>query len=228
MEFATDNGRYTNGLGENVLIESEFVYPLLKSSDLGNGRSSPRRSVLVTQKKTGDPTAPIREIAPKTWGYLEEHAGVLDARKSSIYKNRARFSVFGIGDYSFALWKVAISGLYKSLRFVVVPPVHGRPVMLDDTCYFISCDSEREAQLIEGLLNSAPCRRFLESLVFENSKRPITVEVLRRISLASIASRVGKVDELTQLLASRKSSNEDGSQQLSLVMEKERSYRAGA
>lgn len=68
MEFAWDNGQYRNGLGERVAIEQEFVFPLLKSSDIGNGRVTPRRFVLVTQRKTGDSTEPIRNSAPKTWG----------------------------------------------------------------------------------------------------------------------------------------------------------------
>ncbi len=49
----------------------------------------------------------------------------------SIYQNRPRFAVFGVGPYSFAPWKVVISGLCKVPNFVVVPPMNGRPFTVD-------------------------------------------------------------------------------------------------
>ena len=115
-------------------LESEFLYPMLKSSELANGREL-SRYMLVTQKAIGEDTAAIAETPPLTWRYLESHGDTLDSRLSSIYRKRPRFSVFGIGEYSFAQWKVAISGFYKSLDFRVVAPCEGRPVVLDDTCY---------------------------------------------------------------------------------------------
>ena len=79
---------------------------------------------------------------------------------------RPRFSVFGIGEYSFAQWKVAISGFYKSLDFRVVAPCEGRPVVLDDTCYFLPFRSEKEAVTVAELLNSDKARGFFKSVVF--------------------------------------------------------------
>lgn len=225
MEFSRCNGCFVNGLDETVELEEEFVYPLLKSSDLGNRRATPRKVVLVTQRHTGDDTSSVRDVAPKTWKYLEDHSESLDLRKSSIYQNRPRFSMFGIGKYSFALWKVAISGLYKSFTFVVVSPENGRPVMVDDTCYSIPCKSEKEARLLCDLLNSMPAQSFLWSLVFEDSKRPITVDVLRRLSLVNVARMVGRMDELTECMLSESDSLDAGQQQLSLVIEEETKYQ---
>lgn len=225
MEFSRCNGRIVNGLDETVELEEEFVYPLLKSSDLGNRRGTPRKVVLVTQRHTGDDTSSIKDMAPKTWKYLEDHAEELDSRKSSIYQNRPRFSIFGIGEYSFAPWKVAISGLYKSFTFVVVSPENGRPVMVDDTCYSIPCKDEKEARLLCDLLNSKPAQNFLWSLVFEDSKRPITVDILRRLSLVNVAQMVGRIDELTECMLSESDSPNGGQEQLSLVIEEETKYQ---
>jgi len=187
MELTPTEAGYKNGLDEIVELESDYVYPLLKSSDLGNGRSKPRKCVIVPQRKVGQDTGEIETVAPKTWAYLERHAGILNARKSSIYRKMPRFSVFGIGDYSFAMWKVAISGLYKKIHFVTVPPTGGKPTMLDDTCYFIPCGSEDEAVFWQNELNSADCIRFLASLVFFDAKRPVSIDVLRRIDFSSLA-----------------------------------------
>ena len=48
MELEPVNGHYQNGLGEMVDIEPHYVYPLLKSSDIGNGRTAIRRTVIIT------------------------------------------------------------------------------------------------------------------------------------------------------------------------------------
>ncbi len=217
MEFARDGGRLVNGFGDVVNIEEDYVFPLLKSSDLGNGRILIRKAVLVTQRHTGDDTIEIKKKAPKTWDYLMRHSEVLDKRKSSIYRNRPRFCVFGIGPYSFATWKVAISGLYKKASFVVVPPCDGRPVMVDDTCYSIPCQSKEEADLLFGLLSSAEAMAFVKSLVFSDSKRPITVDVLRRLSVVELARRFGKLDKLMKFVRSG-SASEDGQPRLPLLL----------
>src|SRR5207245_90046 len=125
-----------------------YLYPMLKSSDLANGEIDPSRLVLVTQKHPSDDTATIREKAPATWKYLHAHGRQLDARQSIIYKKRARFSVFGVGAYTFAPWKVAISGLYKTLKFRVLGSVRGKPIVVDDTCYFVPCHTRQEAEFI--------------------------------------------------------------------------------
>lgn len=218
MEFTKPGDGLVNGFGEPVDIEPDYVFPLLKSSDLGNGRVEIRKAVLVTQRHTGDDTQEIKHKAPRTWAYLIQHASTLDERKSSIYVNRPRFCVFGIGSYSFAPWKVAISGLYKRVSFVAVPPSDGRPVMVDDTCYSIPCKSREEAEFLIELLESAPAQEFLQSLIFTDSKRPITIDVLRRLSLVELARRLHRLDELQQFVEPIPV-EEEGTVQLSLLME---------
>lgn len=139
MEFTRSPQYFINGQQESCLLEPTCLYPLLKSSDIANGRLLPARYVLLTQQKPSDDTDQIRETAPETWDYLTKHADILDCRRSMIYAKRARFSVFGVGAYTFAPWKVAVSGLYKNCRFVVIGKHHGKPIVLDDTCYFVPC-----------------------------------------------------------------------------------------
>ena len=222
MEFLLEDKKLINGYGETVEIEEDYVFPLLKSSDLANGRIIIRRAVLVTQNHTGDDTQDIRHKAKKTWEYLMRYKDILDDRKSSIYNDRPKFSVFGIGPYSFSLWKVAISGLYKNISFVVVPPYNGRPVMVDDTCYSIPCQSQAEAELLFSLLSSDASLGFINSLVFTDSKRPITVDVLRRISLVHLAQEHRKLDELQKFATTDLKKGSES--QLLLLMEPKKKY----
>jgi hypothetical protein len=191
----TEGESLRNKLGEDVSIESDYLFPLLKCSDLANGRIEPARFVLVTQRRIGEDTAVISKAAPRTWRYLDSHRKLFEARKSSIYSSRVPFALFGIGDYSFAPWKVAVSGLHRTPRFELVGPVEEKPVLFDDTCYFVPFAHKREAEVVGAILNSQPCRRFLASLTFTDSKRPITVELLQRLNIRAIAEEAGLADD---------------------------------
>lgn len=186
MELTKDGDKFKNGFGELVELESEFVYPLLKSSDIANDNLEPRRWVLVTQKNVKDDTEKIAELAPKTWNYLLSKAEYLNNRGSSIYKNRPRFSVFGIGDYSFAPWKVAISGFYKKLNFNVIGSCENKPIVLDDTCYFLPFETKDEASKVCDLLNSEIGQEFFKSFIFWDAKRPITVDILQKLCIQKL------------------------------------------
>lgn len=191
MELRRQGDQFTNGWGETVALEDNFVFPLLKSSQVAAGRTlETDRWMLVPQRRVGDDTAAIREEAPHTWRYLQAHAQRLDRRASSIYKNRPRFSVFGIGEYTFAPWKVAVSGLYKKLAFRKLGPFAGKPVVLDDTAYFVPCENEAAADRLTSMLNAGPSHEFLSSLLFWDAKRPITAEALGLLDLTQ-ASQEG-------------------------------------
>ncbi len=140
---------------------------MFKSSEVANNLAIiPKRWMLVTQKSVRDDTTLVQDIAPKTWKYLLAYAHLLDKRGSSIYKNRRRFSMFGLGDYSFSFWKVAISGFYKKLYFKVISNYDSKPIVLDDTCYFIACKTQEQAEYISFLLNSYIAQEFFESFIF--------------------------------------------------------------
>ncbi|MGD0077694.1 MAG: SAM-dependent methyltransferase [Sedimentisphaerales bacterium] len=200
MEFTRKGNLLINTAGEEVDIEDEYLFPMLKSSDLANGEIHPKRLVLLTQRHPGDDTSNILVDAPATWRYLSSHGPALDARQSIIYKKRSRFAIFGVGTYTFAPWKVAISGLYKTLKFRVVGSSGGKPIVVDDTCYFIPCHTRQESEFICELLNSDLCQRFLRSIVFLDSKRPITIDVLNRIDLRRLAEKLGQEVEAREFL----------------------------
>lgn len=177
-------------------LEHHLLYPLLKSSDLARSpTTAPSRTMLVTQTTIGEDTSKIASSAPRTWAYLIKHKEQLDRRASSIYRGKPAFSMFGIGDYTFSRWKVAISGLYKRLHFTILGPHHDRPVVLDDTCYFFACTSEAEAHLLAKLLNSSTAHEFFNSFIFWDAKRPITAELLNRLDLRRLAAALDSTSE---------------------------------
>lgn len=183
MELRCKNGQLFNKNGDPVDIEDSLIYPLLKSSNLKTAivcESS--RRLLVTQKKIKQNTDYIRREAPKTWKYLNDNKEFFEKRKSSIYKNAPDFSIFGIGDYSFKKYKVAVSGFYKNPTFTLT--YSKKPVMLDDTCYFLSFDDYDTAYISMLILNSETVKKFLKNIAFLDSKRPYTKKVLKRIEIS--------------------------------------------
>ena len=197
MELHHENGLHRNSMGELVDLEDEYVFPILKSSDVArDAELSPRLHVIVPQKKIGEDTEIIKTRAPKTAAYLESHADLLEERASSIYHGKPRFSIFGVGEYSFAPWKVAIAGLYKKLEFKPVGPCDGKPTMLDDTCYFIPCQTKDEALTLCRILNSDISKEFYSAFIFWDAKRPITAGILNRLNILALAGILGLSSKL--------------------------------
>ena len=202
VELTKEKNGFRNKLGELYDLETVYMYPMLKSSDIAKKRTPrPSRWMLVTQGAIGEDTALIKHIAPKTWSYLIEHGELFDQRQSSVYKGRPRFSIFGVGRYSFSPWKVAISGLYKKLHFSVIGPYADKPVVLDDTCYFMPCQGKDEAQYLAELLNSEIAKEFFKAFIFWDAKRPITASILKKLSLRALAKEMGTEERMLTFLS---------------------------
>jgi len=192
MELVREAGtrRLRNNAGDIVDVEPDYVYPLIKGSDLKRAAGDrTERAVLVTQKRIGDDTRQLAGQAPRLWSYLQSHAGTFTKRKSSIYHGQPPFALFGVGPYSFARFKVAISGLHKEPKFQAVGSARGRPVMLDDTCYFLPCSSAEEAAVLAALCNDPITLGFIRSASFRDAKRPITKTLLQRVDFLAILER---------------------------------------
>jgi hypothetical protein len=188
-----------NGFGEEVNIEKDLLYPMLKSSDLAKDSIGKiKRFMLVTQKSIGYETESIKLYYPMTWQYLIRHIDNFNQRRSSIYRNRPKFSIFGVGEYSFKPWKVAISGLYKKIKFQSIGPLNEKPVIFDDTCYFLPCESAVQTKIIMKILKLPITLEILNAHIFWDSKRPITREVLSVLNIPEIARRYELLNELLE------------------------------
>jgi len=185
--------RYHNLLGDAIPLESQFLFPLAKSSDLQReSLPTPRLWVIVPQTRLGEDTYHLQADSPLLWSYLmsDPSRTKLAARKSRIYNNQPEFAIFGIGPYSFLPYKIGISGFYKEPRFMFLSPYETKPYMLDDTCYYLSFSSRETALITWGLLTLLEVRQFLAAVVFRDAKRPYTKEILSRIDLTTLAQAV--------------------------------------
>lgn len=188
MELTQQGACLVDRNGEAVDIERLYLYPLLKGGDVAGGGLWRGRYMLVTQHNSGEATSAIARRAPRTWAYLERNSRLLDRRASAVYRNAPRFAVFGVGDYTFRPWKIAICGLYKTLTFALTGPIGGKPVVFDDTVYYLSFDTEAEARCAYRQLDAPESRRLLTSLVFWDEKRPIKSSILNALDWSRVVS----------------------------------------
>lgn len=188
LELTLSDGIYINGLGERVNIEDDLIYPLLKSSDVNRYHDNIfRKFIIVPQRYVGDDTTKLKKSHPLAFSYLSKHENVFSRRKSSIYKDKDKFSIFGIGDYSFRPYKIVVSSLYKTIKFVLVSPSSkGKPIMVDDTCYQLDFDNLEEAKSIFFALTSDEIQSLIHSLVFNDAKRVVTKNLLMRLDLVQL------------------------------------------
>ena len=182
VELDRKDNDFINKNKTAVRLENGLVFPLVKSSHFKKPIIHDfSKFVIVTQTKPKQDTAYIQKEYPLTWKYLNDNIESFDKRKSVIYKETAPFSMFGIGDYSFAPYKVALSGFYKKPLFCLL--YASKPVMTDDTAYFLAFYDYNIAYSMMLLLNSKTVQEFLLSIAFLDNKRPYTVKLLSRLDI---------------------------------------------
>ncbi|MDH5401044.1 MAG: SAM-dependent methyltransferase [Candidatus Heimdallarchaeota archaeon] len=183
LELYKKNGQLYNLLGEKVDIEDTYLFPYMKSSCLQKEDVIPRKWIIITQKSPSDNTEHISNVAPKTWDYLIKHEEYFTNRKSRVFK-KTKFSIFGVGDYTFKSWKIAISSMYKQIKFVKLGVYEDKPIVLDDTCYFLSFQDEQQADNMLKHLNSSEIHSLLDAMTFWDDKRPIKINTLKHLKLS--------------------------------------------
>lgn len=205
LELTLDDGVFHNGYGERVDIEDDLIFPLLKSSDIKRHHDSQcRKYIIVTQRRVGEDTSALKYTHPRAYAYLTYHIDDFERRKSSIYKGKDVFSIFGIGAYSFKPFKIVVSALYKDIDFRLVAQYEGKPIMVDDTCYQLDFDDIGEANAVYAAVQSEEIQSLLGSLVFKDAKRVITKGILARLNLErlcldkgiSLKSRLNKSEKI--------------------------------
>lgn len=195
MELSSDGNILKNGQGQTVDIENDIIFPLIKSSMFKSPIITAfTKYVIVTQKRVREETSHIQRDFPKAWTYLNNNIAYFSSRKSLIYRDSPAFSMFGIGDYSYSKYKVGVSGFYKLPLFSVLSSPDGKPVMTDDTSYFICFDTYDMAYVAMLILNSERVQNFLKSIAFIDAKRPYTKKVLRRLDFSKICKALSYND----------------------------------
>jgi hypothetical protein len=151
-------------------VEPDLLYPLLRGRDVQRWKAEPSACILMVQdpeKRRGYSEEWLQENYPRTYGYLKRFEEVLRKRaafkryftrkdkNNRIVETGPFYSMFGVGPYTFAPWKVVWPWISKGIRAAVVGFFGEKPVMPEHNTFLVACDVLEEALYICALLNSS-------------------------------------------------------------------------
>lgn len=144
-----------------TVLESDLIYPLLRGKDVKRWKAEPSASILIVQdpaKRTGIDEKEMQLNYPKAWSYLKQFEALLRSR--AAYKRYFRgdapfYSMFDVGEYTFAPYKVVWPWISKDVRAAVVHKFDGKPACPEHNTSFLALDRLDEAYFVCALMNSA-------------------------------------------------------------------------
>ncbi|MCS7161803.1 MAG: SAM-dependent DNA methyltransferase, partial [Bacteroidia bacterium] len=183
-------------------IEPDLVYPLLRGRDVRRWGAEPSAWLILTHRKgMGLKAIPEEEIQlhyPKTYGYLKRFEPVLRARaafkryftrkdkKGHLIETGPFYSMFNVGSYTFAPWKVVWREQTKEMTASVVGLFQGKKVIPDHKLMLVEAHSLKEAHFICACINSAITRFIAQSYAIDIQ---MDTHILRNIRIPKFDSR---------------------------------------
>ncbi|MDD5453509.1 MAG: SAM-dependent DNA methyltransferase, partial [Candidatus Bipolaricaulis sp.] len=151
-----------------AVLEPDLLYPLLRGRDVARWRAEPSAHILMVQDpqtRRGIPEEDLKARYPKTWEYLNRFEPILRERAAfkryftrrdktgKVIDTGPFYSMFDVGDYTFAPWKVVWTRIAK-IAAAIVGPANRKPAIPQETITLVDCQSELEACYIAALVNS--------------------------------------------------------------------------
>jgi SAM-dependent methyltransferase len=147
-----------------VAVEPDLLYPLLRGRDVTKWQAVPSALLIVThelgRRLNAIPESDMQTRFPRTFGYLRQFRSMLKER--TVFKRYFRagrdpfYSMFNIGDYTFAPWKVVWREMATVMTASVVGKVEDRPIFPDHKLMMVESPTESEAHYLCAVLNSSP------------------------------------------------------------------------
>ncbi len=181
-------------------IESQFIYPLLRWSDVRPFHAVPTAHLILAQDaeaRRGIPEERLKREAPRTFAYLEQFRSVLADRAAyRRYQLRGAFySMYDVGPYTLAPVKVVWRRMDRRITAAVVesrddPRLGLRPIVPQETCVLVAVESTAEAYYLCALLNSAVAGFLVRSQSVRGGKSFGTPSILRCLSVGRFDAEI--------------------------------------
>jgi len=175
-------------------IEPDLLYPLLRGRDVQRWKAQPSAWILMVQdpeERQGYDKEWLQKNYPRTYGYLKRFEEVLRERAAfkryftrkdkngHIVETGPFYSMFDVGTYTFAPWKVVWREQASTMTASVVGPKDGKPVVPDHKLMLVDCASEDEAHFVCASLNSSIGQMVAVSYAVEIQMDPHILEHTR-------------------------------------------------
>ncbi len=204
-------------------VEPDLVYPLLRGRDVHPWHAAPSGYMLLTQ----DPAARIGVLEkvmktsyPRTYEFLSGFEDILRKRPLfTLYfagrKNAPFYSVYNVGNYTLAPYKVVWRYVATGLMAAVVEPAQtkilGKKAVIPDIkLMLVPCGTNEEAHYLCAVLNSKPMRLLAKSYLVETQ---ISTHILDHLRIPrydasnSLHSELARLSEVAHELAMNRESS---------------------
>ncbi len=176
-----------------AVIEPDLLYPLLRWGDTARYAARPNFYLLLAQDcvaRTGIDAVLMREKYPLTLAYLEHFESQLcDRAAYRRYQHGHPFySMYNVGPYTTAPIKVVWRRMDRRMNAAVAtsvddPLLGPRPVIPQETCVMIACNSLEEAHYLCAVLNSSLVNYIVQSHSVQGGKGFGTPSMLTYLNL---------------------------------------------
>jgi SAM-dependent methyltransferase len=187
-----------------TVVEKDLIFPLLRGADVSRWHASPSINILLTHEEgkrlKAIPETEMQSDYPETYCYLVRLKDFL--AKRAAYKRYFRsdapfYSIFNIGDYTFARWKVVWRYIATGMVCSVVGPTREEdPVIPDCKLMLCAAKSSNEAYYLAAVLNSAPASLIVKAYTVSTQ---ISTHVLDYVGVPEFAMGNTVHRELAQL-----------------------------
>jgi len=155
-------------------LEPDLLYPAVRGADVRRWRAGSKVFVIVVQDpntRKPIPSGDLKTRCPRTFEYLLSFKKVLETRGSRHVREFAAqtefYAMFGIGEYTFAPFRVVWARMAGDIRAAVVSTLETqlglKLAIPTDTTSLIAAESPAEAHYVCALLNSTWFRSFIKS-----------------------------------------------------------------
>ncbi len=180
-----------------AIVEPDLVYPLVRGRDIKRWEVGyvDRYIIVPHDPKNGKPLAEknLKIKLPLTYEYLNNYRDILENRSIQKLwgKGNPFYSVYDIGSYTFASYKVvwkrisgAITGKAVSFTCAVLEPlstdfVSSKSVITDDGTIIIDFNDRDEAYYVAVFLNSSIVRAVVAAYTYELRQETHIVDIIR-------------------------------------------------
>jgi len=217
--------------GTQAALEPDLVYPLLRGRDVGRWKSEPSAYIIMAQdpiKRRGIEEEELKTKLPKTYLYLKRFEPILRERatfkryftrkekKGRIIETGPFYSMFNVGGYTFAPYKVVWREQASSLMATVIGSIDGKPIVPDHKLMSVDCNSNREAFYLSGMINSSPAKYAAISYAVEIQFNP---HILKNVRIPKYNPKNNLQDRIADLSQKAHKETEKGNDTSSIEME---------
>lgn len=200
-------------------IEEDLVYPLVRGRDVSRWRANASCHILIAQDpktRTGIDQTTMQRSYPKTFAYLKKFEKILAGRKTRVVKHLTQrgafYSMFAVGEYTMAPWKVLWPWIADRVRASVIGKHDGKVMIPEHNTSYVDFYNKNDAHFFCAIFNSLPCEAAIIFSYAGGGGGIAAPSVLERVSIPTFSSKVRLHQKLADLSFDAHSAAKSGNQ----------------